>query len=253
VHAVGEGSKFAPGDEVFALSSSYISGALPGTYAAFATLKEEWLAPAPTSVSLAHAAAVPLVALTALQCLEKAAPKPGQRVLVTGASGGVGHVTVQLAKALFGLHVVTSCSPKHDAWMQELGAEAVSHYTEGIEASLAPFSAAESQFDIIVDVVGGALLDYAVAHCLKPGGFVSEVMNRGTDHALCEGYAASSAFGYAATLVQPSGAQLVKLAGLMDAGQLRVKVALEMPLEKAGEAQDVVIDGHAGGKVLLIV
>ena len=242
---------------MYALSQAYIPCELQGTYAQFALVKEEWLAAAPTSLSLADAAAVPLVALTALQALERAAPQPGQRLLVTGASGGVGHVAVQLAKCLFtGLHVTAACSSRHAAWMSELGADAVFDYASGPDALVAAFGASDAvKFDIVLDVVGGALLDAAVRHCVKAGGFVSEVLNRGTDSDAAARYAAAAADGsgpkYEATLVAPSGAQLARLAALIDAGKLNVKVAQTLPLEQAGRAHDIVIDGHAGGKVVL--
>jgi NADPH:quinone reductase-like Zn-dependent oxidoreductase len=242
---------------VYALSQAYVPCELQGTYAEFALVKEEWLARAPASLSLADAAAVPLVALTALQALERAAPQPGQRLLVTGASGGVGHVAVQLAKCLFdGLHVTAVASARHAEWMTQLGADAVFDYAAGPDALAAAFGGSDAtKFHIVLDVVGGPLLDAAVRHCVAPGGFVSEVLNRGTDSEAAARYAAAAADGsgpkYEATLVQPSGAQLMRLAELIDAGKLRVKVAQTLPLEQAGRAHDIVIDGHAGGKVVL--
>ena len=102
VHAIGEGSsKFAVGDAVYGLSPAYVPYVpQEGTYAEYAIFKEEWLAKAPSSevLPLSHAAGVPLVWLTALQAFEKAAPKAGQRVLILGASGGVGQFGVQIAK-----------------------------------------------------------------------------------------------------------------------------------------------------------
>lgn len=176
VVSAGEGSRFKAGDAVFGVSSTYISKApeLQGTYASHCVLKDEWLAAAPKSIPLAHAAAAPLAALTAIQALEKAAPAAGQRVLITGASGGVGHIAVQLAKVVHSLHVTAVCSAKHAAWMRELGADAVVDYAPGVEAALKPFADEAQQFDIVIDTIGGEMVDFAAKHCLRKGGIVCE-------------------------------------------------------------------------------
>ena len=256
VVSVGAGVEaFKAGDAVFGVSSTYTSQtpALQGTYAEFCVLKAEWLAHAPSSVPLAHAAAPPLVALTALQALEKAAPAAGQRVLINGASGGVGHVAVQLAKVLFGLHVTAVCSAARAEWVKGLGADEVVDYGLGLEASLAPFAAdAAKAFDIILDVTGGEWLDYAAAHVLKAGGIVTHVMNRGSGDSKLVA-AKGDGRRFATTLIRPDGAQCKQIAELMDAGKLKVKVAKEYKLEDVGAAQDEVIAGHAGGKVILLI
>lgn len=187
--------------------------------------------------------------LNLIQALEKANPQPGQRILITGASGGVGHIAVQLAKYVFKLHVTASASGKHSAWLQELGADSVSDYTVGIEQSLAPYI--NDKFDIIVDVIGGPLLEYAVTHTLKATGLLSAILNRGTGPDAVEAY--KKRIAAEATYVQPNGSQLTKIAEVIDSGKLKVKVALELPLEEAGKAHDIVLDGHAGGKVVLIL
>jgi len=256
VVSVGEGvAGFAPGDAVFGVSSTYTAQApeLQGTYAAFCVVKAEWLAHAPKSVSLAHAAAPPLVALTALQALTKAAPVAGQRIIVNGASGGVGHVAVQLAKVLFGLHVTAVSSAGKAAWVKTLGADEVVDYGLGLEASLAPFAADDAKkFDIILDVTGGEWLDHAAKSVLKAGGVITHVMNRGSGDSKVVAAKGDGA-RFETTLIAPSGAQCKQIAELMDAGKLQVKVAKEYALEEVGAAQDEVIAGHAGGKVILVL
>ena len=286
VVSAGEGSRFKAGDAVFGVSSTYISKApeLQGTYASHCVLKDEWLAAAPKSITLAHAAAAPLAALTAIQALEKAAPAAGQRVLITGASGGVGHIAVQLAKVVHSLHVTAVCSAKHAAWMRELGADAVVDYAPGVEAALKPFADEAQQFDIVIDTIGGEMVDFAAKHCLRKGGIVCElwcrdcalvsrtfqqhesltrprrlaslraahIMNKGSGDSKVVG-AGGDGVRFATTLIAPSGEQAAQVAALIDAGKLKIKVAREYPLEEATAALNEVMASHAGGKVILVV
>lgn len=256
VYAVAEGSKFVVGDAVYALSDTYVPySKYEGTYAEYALVKEEWVALAPSVavLPLTHVAGVPLVYLTAVQALEKAYPKAGQRVLVLGASGGVGQFGVQLAKHLYGLHVTAVCSSRHSEYMTSLGADELWDYSLGVEHLNATFK--DRLFDIIFDVIGGDLLDTS-AKVLAPGGVITHIMNRGTggaDKRYKEAYDAGTGPRFVTTLVEPNGASLSKATELFNAGILKFKVALEMPLEDAGKAHDVVIDGHAGGKVILTI
>ena len=254
VVSAGEGSRFKAGDAVFGVSSTYISKApeLQGTYASYCVLKDEWLAAAPKSIPLAHAAAVPLVALTAMQAFEKAAPVAGQRVLITGASGGVGHIAVQLAKVVHGLHVTAICSAKHAAWVKQLGADVVVDYAPGVEAALKPFAEESQHFDIVFDTTGGAMADFAVGHCLRKGGILTHIMNKGSGDSKVVAQGGAGA-RFATTLIAPNGAQVAQAAALIDAGKLSVKVAREYPLAQATAALDEVMGSHAGGKVILVV
>ena len=136
--------------------------------------------------------------------------------------------------------------------VRSLGADEVWDYADGPESlkALPPF-------DLVFDPIGGSLLDSAVA-ALRPGGVVTHIRNRDTA-------GADSRYGEAikrgepgalsrfeVTMCQPNGAQLQHLAALFDEGKLSVKVARELPLERAGEAHGEVISGHAGGKVVLL-
>ena len=249
----GSSSKFEVGDAVFALSDAYIPySAFEGTYAEYALVKEEWVAkaPVPDNLPLVHAAGVPLVYLTALQALEKARPQPGQRILVLGGSGAVGQFGVQLAKVLHGLHVTAVSSPAYADVVASLGADTVWDYTAGgaLDAAFA-----DAPFDIVFDVIGGALLD-ASAKVLKAGGVITHIQNRGSGDAPARYKAAHEAGTgprFEATLVQPSGPGLEQAAELFNAGKIRIKVAQTLPLADAGKAHDIVIDGHAGGKIVL--
>ena len=256
VYAVAEGSKFSVGDAVYALSDTYIPySKYEGTYAEYVLIKEEWVARAPSAdvLSLKHAAGVPLVYLTALQALEKASPKAGQRILVLGASGGVGQFGVQLAKLLYNLHVTAVSSARNAELVRALGADEVWDYAAGSAGLEADFSS--RRFDIVFDVIGGDFLD-ASAKVLVEGGIITHIMNRGTNGADARykaAYEAGTGPRFETTLVQPSGASLEQARELFDAHKLTIKIALELPLEQAGQALDLVIDGHAGGKVILTI
>ena len=143
VEAVGRNvSLFKPGDEVF--------GASRGAFAEYVCAHEGQLVPKPASVSFEQAAAVPVAGVTALQGLrDKGRLQPGQRVLITGAAGGVGHFAVQIAKAL-GAHVTGVCSTRNVDHVLSIGADRVVDYTredftQGAESYDLIFSAAGSR------------------------------------------------------------------------------------------------------------
>lgn len=124
VEQAPRGSAFRPGDKVFALL-----GAARGGYSEFVTIKESHLGHIPQGISMAEAAAVPMAGLTALQSLLKGGSiNKGDRILVIGASGGVGHFAVQLAKAM-GAHVTGICSTPNVEFVDALGADQVIDYT----------------------------------------------------------------------------------------------------------------------------
>lgn len=244
---------------MFALTDGFISKpGSRGTYSEFVTFPASWAAPAPVSLPLAAAAAVPLVALTAWQALERANPSAGQRLLILGSSGGVGQVAVQLAK-VHGLHVTALASHRRAEVVASLGADEVFEYDRdegGGAAGLGDrFSAPGLQFDIVFDVLGGEYLDAAVARALKPGGVVTVVRNRGLAADKMETYAAAARDGSGpalyVTLVEPNGGQLARVGQLIDEGKLRVVVAHQWPVERVADAHRLVEDGHAGGKVVL--
>lgn len=253
VHQAGPGTSTPVGAAVFGLSCSYWpQPAYQGTYSEFAVVREEWMAPLPPGLDAQDAAAVPLVALTALQALEKALPKPGQRILINGASGGVGMFAVQLAKVLFDLQVVALSSPASAEFVKSLGADAVCDYAD-VEGLVKRYASA-SKFDILLDVIGGALLDTTASQLLAPGGVLTHVRNRGGSQDQVAQYEKAAAEGgpvFQVTLVQPSGKQMAQLGELFKAGKLVVRVAAKHPLEEAGAAHEQVITGKAGGKVVL--
>src|SRR5439155_21303837 len=142
VAAVGKDvTALRPGDEVFGWSTA-------GTLAEYACVPADNLVSVPNNLSVVDAAAVPTSALTALQALRDIANvRPGQTVLVTGASGGVGSFAVQIAKA-FGAEVTGVCSTRNVDLVRSLGADLVVDYT------LTDFTRTEKRYDVLLDVAG---------------------------------------------------------------------------------------------------
>ncbi|GAA3107658.1 NAD(P)-dependent alcohol dehydrogenase [Streptosporangium carneum] len=142
VEAVGRDvTEFRPGDEVFAMSKQ-------GGFAEYVCIKEGELAPKPKNLSFEQAAAVPLAANTALLGLrDQGRVQPGHRVLVNGASGGVGTFAVQLAKA-FGAHVTGVCGPRNTDLVRSIGADEVVDYTKE------DFTRNGRRYDLMLDIAG---------------------------------------------------------------------------------------------------
>ena len=145
VAAVGSAvTRFTTGDEVYGIAR--------GSFAQYAAVREDKLSPKPVNLTFEQAAAVPISAGTALQALTDAGKvEPGQHVLVTGASGGVGSYAVQLAKA-FGAEVTGVCSTAKLEFVRSLGADQVVDYTRQ------EFADGTTRYDLIVDIAGNASL-----------------------------------------------------------------------------------------------
>ena len=160
VERVGPGvQRFAPGEQVYARPDKDRIG----TFAELIAIDEADLALKPAALTMAEAASLPLVALTAWQALvEKADLQPGQRVLIHAGSGGVGTVAIQLAKHL-GAYVATTTSTANLDWVRDLGADLVVDYRrEDFEQVL-------RDIDVVLDPLGGENLEKSL-RVLRPGG-----------------------------------------------------------------------------------
>jgi NADPH:quinone reductase-like Zn-dependent oxidoreductase len=235
---------FAPGDEIFGLLW------LPrpaGAYAELATAPSRQFARKPAAIDHDHAAGLPLAGLTAWHALtDIAGLRPGQRILIHAAGGGVGHLAVQLARHL-GAHVTaTARSAKHD-WLRRLGADEV------IDYRTTPFERVAHGIDVVLDLVGMAQPGTALRslEVLRPGGlFIGVAPGRPEGFA---GRAASAGVRVAPEpLVEPDGHGLAHLAGLIDAGQLSVHLDRIFPLDQAAQAHAHAENGATGKTVLHI-
>ncbi len=245
VEEVGFGvTTLAPGDEVYAMP--WFPRAAGG-YAEYVTAPARQWARKPVSLDHVHAAAVPLAALTAWQALvDTAHVQPGQRVLITAAAGGVGHFAVQFARHL-GAHVLATASAARHAWLKELGAD------ETIDYTTTRFEDVATEVDVVIDLVGDAQDQTSTRSlkALRPGGLLVAVPS-GVSPDLAE---AAKVAGARVTpfLVEPDGAALTTIAGLIDAGEVAVEVEETFPLEQAAEAHARGSAGRTRGKLVLTV
>jgi len=199
------------------------------------------LAPKPRSLDPVHAAAVPLSALTAWQALfDHAGVAGGDRVLIHGAAGGVGTYAVQFAHTR-GAHVIGTASKRNVAFLTGLGADEVVDY------SSTRFEDQIRGVDAVIDTVGGDTLERSWG-VLRPGGVLVTIAGDAP-----EAIAAKFGVRGVSMLVQPSKAQLVEIAGLIDAGRVRPVVDAVFPLPRAREAFERGLLGHTRGKLVLQV
>jgi NADPH:quinone reductase-like Zn-dependent oxidoreductase len=237
VAKVGEGvSAFAQGDEVFVM--------LPperGGYAEWVAAPAKDCALKPSALDMVQAASVPLAALTAWQGLfDHGRLAAGQRVLIHGASGGVGHFAVQFAKAK-GAEVFATASGDQRAFVRTLGADrAIDYHNERFEEIA-------KDVDLVYDLIGGETQDRSWQVLKRGGTLVSTVQAPDAARASQAGVAASR---YTA---QPNGAQLAEVARLIDQGKVKVTLDRVFPLEQAADAERHLQNDHVQGKVVLKV
>ncbi|KAK9906497.1 hypothetical protein WJX75_002925 [Coccomyxa subellipsoidea] len=247
-----EKSKWKPGQKVFALTKGFQPWHKDGTYAEYYAAKEDDLAIPPVTMSFEEAGATPLAALTAYQALEAAGVKEGQRVLIHAGAGGVGTFAVQLAKARGG-HVITTAGPRNlDFVTKELGADEVIDYTsQRFEDVLK-----SNPVDVVIDPMGGPVetRSYAV---LKRNGHYQLILNEKTSPIRIVAGMAKGLLRmgptYGVTAVQPNGAQLQKISDLAADGKVKVILDRTYPLVDAPAAHEYLEQGHARGKVVLVV
>ena len=249
VAAVGANvTGFKPGDEVMALKNP--SDGL-GTYSGYVAVDEKALALKPAGLSFDEAGGFPLCALTAWQALvDHAELKPGQNVLVIGASGGVGTFAVQIATAL-GANVIGVCSEANHALVSSLGAKVVIDYkTENYQDSL-------SGFDVVFDCIGRDSLNRCRRFINDGGIYVSTVPKPANlkqavltslQHKLWRNTKRA-----AVVMVKSRAADLQQLAQLVQRKQLRTVIDSVFPLAEAAQAHDLSSSQRAKGKIILKV
>jgi NADPH:quinone reductase-like Zn-dependent oxidoreductase len=243
VEAVGKDVKqFKPGDDVF--------GSAPGSFAEYACAREDRLALKPSNVTFEEAAAVPVAAVTVLQGLRKGHVQSGQKVLIYGASGGVGAFAVEIAKS-FGAEVTAVCSTRNLDNARAMGADHVIDYTRE------DFTKSGQRYDLIVAANGNRSL-LAYRHALAPRG-------------VCVGTGGSMRQIFGIMLLGPlvsiggskkvssmgiaklNQEDLVFLKELLEAGKIKPVIDRRYPLSKVAEAFRYFEEGHAKGKVIITI
>ncbi len=241
VEAVGPGvTLYEPGDEVFGMP---LFPRLPGAYAEYVVAPPRHFARKPASLDHVHAAALPLVSLTAWQSLvDTAGLQAGQRVLVHAAAGGVGHVAVQIAKARGAYVIGTASASKHDL-VRSLGADEVIDYRS------VDFASAVSDLDVVLDAVGGDYSERSLP-TLRDGGTLVSILPVGD-----ELRAAAAARGISSgwTLVEPDYSGMKEIAALVESGHLHAEIDTVFPLEEAAKAHALGETGRTTGKIVLTV
>ncbi|MFC4071442.1 NADP-dependent oxidoreductase [Actinoplanes subglobosus] len=230
---------FSPGDEVFGMPWFPRPA---GAYADYVTAPARHFAAKPAELDHVHAAGLPLAGLTAWQALtDRAQVRPGQRVLVHAAAGGVGHLAVQIAKSLGAYVLGTARSDKHDL-LRGLGADEVIDYTA------VDFTSAVDPVDVVIDPIGGADGPRCL-QVLRPGGTLVSLNSPAEQHLVPRASELGVRAGF--LLVEPDRSGLLALADLVRDGRLRVLVEAELPLAEAAKAHELSETGRVTGKIVL--
>jgi NADPH:quinone reductase-like Zn-dependent oxidoreductase len=248
VEAVGQDvTRFRPGDEVFANVET-------GGFAEYTSVSEGLLELKPTSLSFEHAAAVPLAALTALQGLRDVGQvRPEQKVLIIGASGGVGTFAVQIAKS-FGAHVTAACSTRNVEMVSSLGADHVIDYTQE------DFARSGQKYELIFQLAG-MRSPSDCRRALTPKGTLvpssGESAGRwiGPVDRIIKAVVLSPFVSQklATFVMKPNREDLQFLKKLIEAGKLKPVIDRTYPLREVPEAIRYLEEGHARGKVVITV
>jgi NADPH:quinone reductase-like Zn-dependent oxidoreductase len=245
VHSVGKHvTELKPGDEVY--------GTCDGSFAEYACARAERLAPKPANLSFEQAAAVPVSALTALQGVrDHAHVQGGQKVLIIGASGGVGTFAVQIAKA-FGAEVTGVCSTAKVDLVRALGADRVVDYTRD------DFADGEHRYEAILDIGGNSRLSH-LRRALTPRGRLvivgGETDGRwlgGTDRQLRAQLLSPLVSQKLGTFIASENAKdLMTLRALVESGTLTPAIDRTYPLSETPAAIRYLQEGRARGKVVI--
>jgi len=247
VEAVGGNvTRFKPGDEVF--------GGRSGAFAEYVAVREDRaLAIKPPNMTFEQAASVPIAAITALQAIrDKGNLQPGQKVLINGASGGVGTFAVQIAKS-FGAEVTGVCSTRNVEMVRSIGADHIFDYTKE------DYTESGEQYDLIIDMVGNHSLS-ANRRVLTPeGSFVIVGGAKGNWLGPLMSPLKALMFSpfvgqeFVMILAEMRQDDLAILGDLMLAGEVTPVIDRRYQLSEVAEAIRYSEDGHASGKIIVIV
>jgi NADPH:quinone reductase-like Zn-dependent oxidoreductase len=257
VEASGEGvNGWMPGDEVYAMATGI--GGAQGSLAEFAVVDARLLARKPGNLSLREAAGLPLVLITAWEGLvDRARVRAGQKVLIHGGAGGVGHVAVQIARA-FGAEVFATGSARHQAIIEGLGATFIDYRQSSVEAYVAEHTAGEG-FDIVYDTVGGETLDASFKAVRIYHGHVVSCLGWG-QHSLAplsfRGATYSGVFTLLPLLTgqgcEHHGDILREASRLIEAGRLKpILDPHRFTLQTVESAHELLLSGAAQGRLVI--
>lgn len=230
-----EARTLRPGDAVYGRSDITRNGA----YAEFIAVRENLLAPKPRELNHEEAAALPLAGQTALQVLETAGLRSGQKILIHGGAGGVGSLAIQMAKAM-GAQVTATAGAGNRDFVKSLGAEFIDYQSEDFTGRL-------SDLDVVFDTVGGETLKRSPA-VLKSGGIVVSIVEK-PDSARISDQGKRSAYVF----LEPDRRKLDEITKLIQRGALRPTISAVLPLEEARRAHEMSEGRHVRGKLVLRV
>jgi len=261
VEAIGNAvTRFKVGEEVFFCNGGL--GDEPGNYAEYTTLHEDYCAKKPARMSLLESAALPLVFITSWEALvERANLQAGQAVLIHAGAGGVGHVAIQLARHLGARVAVTVGDDKKAEFARSLGAEKTINYKSQDFVQEALNWTEGKGVDVVYDTVGGETYLRSL-NAARIGGKVVSLLStplslaetqlaRLRNLSLCyELMLTPQALGLDDQRIRQRE-MLEQAAALVDAGQLKVHVSHQLPLEQVAEAHKLIEAGGMIGKVIL--
>jgi NADPH:quinone reductase-like Zn-dependent oxidoreductase len=231
---VSRAAALADGAEVFGFAGS-------GGYAEYSLSAPVALAPKPAGVTDEQAAALPVAGLTAWQALfDRGGLERGQTALIAGAAGGVGHLAVQLAKRA-GARVIGTGSSRNREFVLGLGADEYVDYTQQ------DVREAVSDVDVALDAVGGETTETLVPVVREGGILVTIAAEPPEDSARSRGARAEL------LIMSPNAEQLARIAGLVQAGEIRVELSEVLPLSEARRAHELSESGHTRGKIVLTI
>jgi NADPH:quinone reductase-like Zn-dependent oxidoreductase len=235
--------RLRPGDEVFGMP---LFPRAANAYAEVVSAPALHLARKPASLSHVEAAALPVVGLTAWQGLvDIGGVTAGDRVLVHGGGGGVGHVAIQIARAL-GAHVITTAGASKREFVEQFGADEVIDYTTTDFAE----TVRDIDIDLVLDTIGGDSVERSLA-VLRPGGHLVTAVAE-EDLALAAKFDAAG-MRFSGIAVAPDPVALQGLVELVEQGKLRVHVQQTFPFERVADAHRMLDGGHLQGKLVLTV
>ncbi len=242
VRAGASVTRFRPGDAVYAMVSPFTGGA----YAEFAAVPESQAARKPANLDYEAAAAVPVTGLTALQALrDYGRLKSGDRVLINGASGGVGSFAVQIAKAL-GATVTAVTSGRNTQWVRALGADRIVDYQRD------DFTRSSERYAIVFDTVSSSSFARCKPILTPRGTYVRTLPSAST---ILHAVTSAIPLGRRARIffLRPRAADLDQLRDLIEAGRVTPQVERVFPLAEAAQAHAASESGHTRGKLVLRV